>query len=67
MTHSCSSYALPWLPHSLAFLTSRYTTHPYYKDEKEGWKQVGDADRFWRYNVKDCCITLAVQAATRLS
>jgi hypothetical protein len=54
----------PGLPHSLAFLTSRYTTHPYYKDEKDGWRQIGDADRFWRYNVKDCCITLAVQAAT---
>jgi uracil-DNA glycosylase family 4 len=35
----------PGLPHSLAFLTSRYTTHPYYKDEKDGWRQVGDADR----------------------
>jgi hypothetical protein len=55
----------PGLPHSLAFLTSRYTTHPYYKDEKDGWRQVGDADRFWRYNVKDACITLAVQAATQ--
>lgn len=54
----------PLLPHSLAFLTSRYTTHPYYKGEKDGWRQVGDADRFWRYNVKDACITLAIQAAT---
>lgn len=53
------------LPHSLAFLTSRYTTHPYYKGEKDGWRQIGDADRFWRYNVKDCCITLACQGATQ--
>lgn len=52
------------LPHNLGFLTSRYTTHPYYKDEKDNWRTVGDADRFWRYNVKDCCITLAVQEAT---
>lgn len=54
----------PGLPHSLAFLTSRYTTHPYYKDDKDFWKALGDPDRFWRYNVTDACITLAVQGAT---
>lgn len=55
----------PNLPHSLEFLCSRYTTHPYYKSDKDGWKSVGGIDRFWRYNVTDCCITLAVQQATQ--
>ena len=50
----------PTLPHSLQFLTAQYTTHPYYKDDKSGWKKDEDADRFWRYNVTDACITLAV-------
>lgn len=49
------------LPHSLGFLTSQYTTHPFYKDDGKTWKEGGDIDEFWRYNVKDCCITLAIQ------
>lgn len=48
------------LPHNLGFLTSQYTDHPFYKDEKDKWKEGGDIDQFWRYNVKDCCITHAV-------
>ena len=54
----------PTLPHSLEFLCSVYTTHPYYKSEKDDWRAVGDIDRFWQYNVKDCCITLAVREGT---
>jgi DNA polymerase I-like protein with 3'-5' exonuclease and polymerase domains len=49
------------LPHNLGYLTAQYTTHPYYKDDKQGWKEGGDIDRFWRYNVKDVCITLECQ------
>ena len=49
----------PQLPHSLAFLTAQYTTHPFYKDEVESWKEGGNIDDFWRYNGKDTCITLA--------
>lgn len=47
----------PQLPHSLAFLCSVYTTHPFYKDEGKTWKEGGDIDQFWRYNGKDSCIT----------
>tara|TARA_B100000131_G_scaffold321531_1_gene372506 strand:+ start:2601 stop:5027 length:2427 start_codon:yes stop_codon:yes gene_type:complete len=50
----------PRMPHNLGFLTSQYTTHPYYKDEGSAWKEGGDIDQFWRYNVKDCAITYAV-------
>lgn len=50
----------PTLPHSLAFLTTAYTEHPYYKDEKDDWRSVGSMNGFWEYNVKDCCITRKV-------
>jgi DNA polymerase I-like protein with 3'-5' exonuclease and polymerase domains len=53
----------PSLPHNLGFLTSQYTTHPFYKDEIKAWREGGDIDTFWDYNVKDCCITLAAQQA----
>lgn len=53
----------PILPHNLGFLTSQYTTHPFYKDEGKAWKEGSDIDSFWNYNVKDCCITLACQQA----
>jgi uracil-DNA glycosylase family 4 len=48
----------PQLPHGLAFLCSQYTTHPFYKDDIDKWREGGDIDTFWRYNVKDACITL---------
>lgn len=50
----------PSLPHSLAFLTTAYTEHPYYKDEKDDWRSIGSMNGFWEYNVKDCCITRKV-------
>ena len=50
----------PTLPHNLGFLTAQYTTHPYYKDEKDDWRIVGGIDQYWRYNAKDCAITHAV-------
>jgi len=55
----------PRMPHKLAILTSQYTTHPYYKDEAWQWKEGGNIDEFWEYNVKDCCITLAVAIAEK--
>lgn len=51
----------PRLPHNLGFLTTQYTTHPYYKDDGKKWKETGDIDEEWRYNVKDCCIMLKCQ------
>jgi DNA polymerase I-like protein with 3'-5' exonuclease and polymerase domains len=47
----------PLLPHSLAFLTSQYTTHPFYKDDIDIYKEGGDIDSFWRYNATDAAIT----------
>ena len=48
------------LPHDLGFITAQYTDHPHYKDEGQLWKEEGDIDAFWRYNVTDCCITRMV-------
>ena len=58
LAHHC---LYPQLPHGLGPLTAQYTTHPFYKDDKDEWYEGGDLDGFWRYNVKDCCITLACQ------
>jgi uracil-DNA glycosylase family 4 len=49
----------PQLPHSLAFLVSQYTTHPFYKDEGKKWKEGGDIDSYWTYNTKDVALTYA--------
>jgi uracil-DNA glycosylase family 4 len=53
-------FLYPPLPHDLGFLTAQYTDHPYYKDELAAWKETGNIDEFWEYNVKDCCITRMV-------
>lgn len=50
----------PRLPHNLAFLVSCYTTHPFYKDDAEKWKEGGDIDTYWQYNCKDVALTYAV-------
>lgn len=48
----------PTLPHGLGFLTTQYTSHPYYKDDGDLWKEGGSITEEWRYNIKDVCITL---------
>ena len=53
----------PRLPHNLGFLTAQCTEHPYYKDERLSWREGGDIDQFWEYNVKDCCITHTVHTS----
>ena len=58
LAHHC---LYPGIPHDLGYLCTQYTTHPYYKDERAEWKDKGDIDLFWQYNIKDICITLAVQ------
>jgi uracil-DNA glycosylase family 4 len=50
-------FLYPSLPHNLGFITAQYTDHPHYKDDGQLWKEEGDIDAFWRYNVTDCCIT----------
>jgi len=45
----------PMFPHNLGFITTQYTDNPFYKDEGKSWKEGGNIDQFWTYNVKDCC------------
>lgn len=60
LAHHC---LYPQLPHNLGFITTQYTTRPYYKDEKNSWKEGGDIDSFWHYNAQDCCNTLSAYIA----
>jgi uracil-DNA glycosylase family 4 len=53
----------PRMPHNLGYLTAQYTDHPYYKDEGKTWREGGNINQFWEYNIKDCCITWAVHNA----
>lgn len=53
-------YLYPQLPHNLGYLTTQYTTRPFYKNEKDDWREGGDIDSYWRYNGQDCCNTHAV-------
>ena len=53
----------PRMPHNLGHLTAQYTDHPYYKDEGKTWREGGNINDFWDYNIKDCCITWAVHDA----
>jgi DNA polymerase len=53
----------PRMPHNLGYLTAQYTDHPYYKDEGKTWREGGNINQFWHYNIKDCCITWAVHDA----
>lgn len=55
----------PQLPHDLGFLTSMYSTHPYYKAEIGEWKETGDITTLWDYNGKDAAITHNVFLETR--
>jgi DNA polymerase I-like protein with 3'-5' exonuclease and polymerase domains len=54
LAHHC---LYPPLPHNLGYITSQYTDIPYYKDDIDEWREIGDIDMFWRYNVKDCIAT----------
>jgi uracil-DNA glycosylase len=53
----------PRMPHNLGYLTAQYTDHPYYKDDGKTWREGGNINQFWDYNIKDCCITWAVHEA----
>lgn len=50
----------PQMPHSLAFMVTQYTNHPFYKDDADGWQEGGDIDEYWRYNCRDGALTYAV-------
>lgn len=45
------------MPHSLAYLVSQYTWHPFYKDDGQTWYERGDIEQFWKYNACDAVLT----------
>src|SRR3990167_11355932 len=53
----------PRLPHDLGFIVSQYTFHPFYKDDIAEFKEGGDIDLFWKYNVKDATLLLPLREA----
>jgi uracil-DNA glycosylase family 4 len=52
------------LPHSLAFMVSQYTWHPYYKSEGTAWKHTDDIQSYWEYNAKDTVLTRIIYEQT---
>lgn len=53
----------PIMPHNQGFIVTQYTTHPYYKDDINIWRETGDIRSRWSYNVKDVCTMIACQQA----
>jgi len=47
---------MPEFPIGLDFITSLWTTHPYYKDEGKKYFGGGNYPRLWTYNGTDSCI-----------
>lgn len=52
-TYIGAANLLPEFNRGLGFLTSIYTPFPFYKEERKNWKQTGDMNTLWRYNIKD--------------
>jgi hypothetical protein len=52
-TFVASANILPDYPRGLDFLCSIYTRFPYYKSERKVWREEGDMNILWRYNLKD--------------
>lgn len=59
-TYVASASILPDYPRGLDFLNSIYTRLPYYKTERKVWKEAGDLNILWRYNIKDCVATYQI-------
>jgi len=47
---------MPEYPIGLDFITSIWTTHPYYKDDGKAYFEGGNWPRLWRYNATDSLI-----------
>lgn len=56
-TYVASANILPDFPRGLDFLTSIYTRFPFYKEERKTWREVGDMNILWNYNMKDVIAT----------
>lgn len=59
-TYVASGNLLPDYPRGLDFLCSIHTRLPYYKTERKVWREQGDMNILWRYNIKDTVGTLLI-------
>jgi DNA polymerase len=59
-TYVAAANLLPDFPRGLDFLCSIHTRFPYYKTERKVWKEKGDMNILWRYNLKDCVATYEI-------
>ena len=59
-TYVASANILPDFPRRLSFLCSIYTRFPYYKEDRKVWRQLGDMDILWKYNIKDTVATYQI-------
>lgn len=62
-TFIAAASLMPEFPRGLDFLTSIYTPFPYYKTERKDWKETGDLNTLWEYNIKDVIATLMIGKA----
>jgi len=62
-TFVASASLLPDFPRGLDFLVSIHTRFAYYKSDRKVWKQEGDMNILWKYNIKDTVGTHAVAIA----
>jgi DNA polymerase len=62
-TYLASTVLETELPRGLDMLTSIYTRLPYYKQERKVWKESGDLDLYWGYNIKDIIATRLIAKA----
>ena len=52
-TYVASASIYPDYPRSLSFLVSVHTRMPYYKEDRKVWREKGDMNILWKYNIKD--------------
>lgn len=67
-TYIAAANLMPEFKRGLDFLTSVYTPMPYYKEDRQVWKQTDDQGMLWRYNLKDVIAThwIAMEQMTEL-
>ena len=53
-TYIAAANLMPEFRKRLEFLTSIYTPMPYYKTDRKKWKESGNQEILWQYNIKDC-------------
>lgn len=52
-TYIAAANLMPEFPRGLDFLVSMYTPFPFYKEERKTWKNTGNLQILWTYNIKD--------------